>query len=776
MGKDTKGASAESAYNSNPVVKPDDDLLGFNRSCIPTLVDIIEQQGTPYTVAVYGPQGSGKTSLLRLTQQALEDKGHETIWIGPGKYSQAENVRKALVGSVYAGLKTRIQVKTLSKQLRETGTLSAEVLDGLSHAGNPEAEIEQLFSTHPTSKDPFEERFTSLLDQLLEEGKRLVIFMDDLDRCSPQVLMEATNAIKLYLDMPRSVFVISASPDITERGVHRRFREHIPKEGRALEKPDKGKEANIPEVGPALVGGRDCIEEIVQLSFPLPEPERQDLEGFIVVNAGKLGLKDDYKGWRPDLVNIVIAAAGSNPRNIKRLLASTHLCSRMAEAKGKKPQGETLLKLAKVCAMTFGLSDSELRALRRCPSLAWPRSTEAQRGDKTAGESGQSSESRSEKTQPQQGYGIGSWLSIQRLWKLGPRIESTGEFEELLRLTSGTTGLKTALSDEEELLDLMLKDDERIPEAIAREIRGFKDEIGDYLNFFIYSVQNPQVDAIVRANSASVLGRLKQSTPEVIEALVAALQDGSKRVRVSAAYALGEVGQYPPETIDALIPALRNEDPASHLRAVSALSQGGPPSPEGKTVLVYTPQKGEPEVRRDVTEPRDKRAEPSPELTRSPFSTSNDETSDVSNDDTEAVKSEQSLPEAISARISDLKEKSSSAHQPSAPGVSAPEKSSPDAVSTLLLALENRNPDVRMNAATDLGEFGQALPEIMNALVSALRDRNGGVRWRAAMAVRKLGQSSREETLRCLQDKLGGEEDVEVRERIQSVINDLTEN
>ncbi|TET69791.1 MAG: HEAT repeat domain-containing protein [Candidatus Zixiibacteriota bacterium] len=416
----------------------------------------------------------------------------------------------------------------------------------------------------------------------------------------------------------------------------------------------------------------------------------------------------------------------------------------MAEAKGKKLRGETLMKLAKVCAVTFGLSDSDLRALRRCPSLAWPKSAEAQRGDKTAGESDQSSESRSEKTRPQQGYGIGSWLSIQRLWKLGPRIESTGEFEELLRLTSGTTGLKTALSDEEELLDLMLKDDERIPEALAREIRGFKDEIHDYLSFFSYLVQKPEADAIVRANSASVLGRLKQSTPEAIEALVAALQDGSKRVRVSAAYALGELGQYPPETIDALIPALRNDDPPSHLRAVSALSQGGPPSPEGKTVLVYTPQKGAPEVRRDVTELPDKPAEPSPEVTRSPFSTSNDETSDGSNDDAEAVKSEQSLPEAISARISDLKEESSSAHQPSAPSVSATEESSPDAVGTLLLALENTNPDVRMNAAADLAEFGQASPEIMNALVSVLRDRNGGVRWRAAMAVRKLGQSSPE--------------------------------
>ena len=758
----------ERSYSTNPVIRPDDDLLGFTKCCLPTLVDIIEERSTPYRIGVFGPRGSGKTSLLRLTQQALDEKGHQTIWIGPGKYSRAENVRRALVGSVYVDLKARIQIKALSKQLKETGTLSASVLNSLSGAGKTEGEIEQLFSTQPTPKDPFEERFTSLLDQLLEEGKRLVIFMDDLDRCSPQVVMEVTNAIKLYLDMPRTVFVISASPDITERGAHRRLHEHVPEEGKASEKPDKGKEANIPEVDPGPVGSRDYIEEIVQLSFPLPEPERGELEEFIVGNAGKLGLKDDYKGWRQDLVNIAIAAAGSNPRDLKRLLASTHLCSRMAEAKGKKLRGETLMKLAKVCAVTFGLSDSELRALRRCPSLAWPRSAEAQRGDKTAGESDQPSESRSEKTRPQHGYGIGSWLSIQRLWKLGPRIESTQEFEELLRLTSGTTGLETALSDDAELLDLMLKDDERIPEALAGEIKRFEEGIGDYLNFFRYLVQKPEADAIVRANSASVLGRLKQSTPEVIEALVSALQDGSKRVRVSAAYALGELGQYPPETIDALIRALRNEDPASHLRAVSALNQAGPPSPEGKTVLIYTPQKEERDIRSDVTEPPEKPREPSPEVAKSPLSSSTDGTSDGSNADAEAAKSKQPLPEPIGARISGLKKESSS--------VSAPVKSSLDAGASLILALENPNPDVRMNAATDLGEFGQASPEIMNSLISALKDRNGGVRWRAAMAVRKLGDSSPEEMLRCLQDELEREENVEARERIQSVINDLTEN
>jgi len=768
MDKKIKEATVEKRYSANPVITPDDDLLGFKRYCLPTLVDIIEERGTPYVIGVYGPGGSGKTSLLHLTKQALEERGHQTIWIEPRKYNRAGDIKKALVSSVYTDLRTRIQIKTLSQQLRETGTLSAEALDGLSQAGNPPTEIERLFSMGPTLKDSFEAKFTFLLNQLLEEGKRLVIFMDDLDRCSPEVVMEATNAIKLYLDMPRSVFVISASSQVTEGAARHHQGECVPKEARpAEENADEKEEKNE---------GRDCprracreyLEEIVELPFPLPEPERQDLEELIVGNARKLGLKEDYRGWRQDLVNIVIAAAGSNPADVKRLLASTHLCSRMAEAKGKKLKGETQLKVAKVCAMTFGLSDSELRALLRCPKLAWPTSAE--------GQSYQSLDSRSEKTRPQWGHGIGNRLSIQQLWKLEPRIESIEEFEELLRLTSGSTGLTTVLSDEEELLNLMLKDDERIPEALAREIEGFEEGVEDYLNFFSYLVQSPEAEAIVKANSASVLGRLKQSRPEVVAALVSALQDGSQRVRVSAAYALGELGQYPPETIKALIPALRNEDPASHSRAVAALDQSGPPSPEGKTVLVYTPQKEESKLRSDLPEPPLKPAELSPDASDGPFSVSGDESSEAGREEAGVPRPEQPSPEAIGARLSFLKQESPSAQEPSAQSMSTSEESSRDPVRTLILALENSNLDVRMNAATDLGEFGQASPEIMSALTSALKDRNGSVRWRASMAIRKLGQAAPQETMRYLQDELGREEDLKLKERIQSVINDLTEN
>jgi len=386
MEKKTKGAAAKISYNDNPVIDPKDDRLGFGKYCIPTLVNVIEECGMPYVIGIYGPWGCGKTSLMRLTQEKLEEKGHETIWINPWKYSRTEDVRKALVRSVYGQLRTGLQIKTLLKKEHRKETVkkalkaAVDIASRAAMAGEVSSEIEQLFFLDPIFKDTFQEEFTSLLSKFLKKSKRLVIFIDDLDRCVPEVVIDIFEAIKLYLDVPRCVFVVGASPDIIEKGVFYRYREYFLKEEKAVVQSEKAEGGNAEGREHPLMTGREYMEKIIQLPFPVPEPELEDIENFIADNAKRVGLKEDYKDWKRHLVDIVIATAESNPRNIKRLLASIHMSYMMAQAKAMKLEPEQLMKLSKVCAMTFRLSDEELRALWVCPDLAWPRRDVEARG------------------------------------------------------------------------------------------------------------------------------------------------------------------------------------------------------------------------------------------------------------------------------------------------------------------------------------------------------------------------------------------------------------
>lgn len=180
-----------------------------------------------------------------------------------------------------------------------------------------------------------------------------------------------------------------------------------------------------------------------------------------------------------------------------------------------------------------------------------------------------------EEARPQWGDRIRNRLSIRRLWNVGPNIESVEEFERLLRLTSRTVGLKTGLPDEEELLDLLKKEDWGIPSAITRKLKEAEDATG-YLKFIVRSLQNE--DATVRGNAATALGLSGQFPPEVVNPLISALRDQSPEVRWSAAEALGHLQSPSPEVVSALIWACDDKEWLVRGTVVWALGKLGQPS------------------------------------------------------------------------------------------------------------------------------------------------------------------------------------------------------
>ena len=68
------------------------DALGFS-DFQPALVKILTTAQTPLTVGIFGPWGSGKTSLLQMIQEELDEKFGdrvETVWFTAWKYDRHE--------------------------------------------------------------------------------------------------------------------------------------------------------------------------------------------------------------------------------------------------------------------------------------------------------------------------------------------------------------------------------------------------------------------------------------------------------------------------------------------------------------------------------------------------------------------------------------------------------------------------------------------------------------------------------------------------------------
>jgi hypothetical protein len=98
--------------------------------------------------------------------------------------------------------------------------------------------------------------------QLLKETdiETLVVFIDDLDRCNPETVIDIFEAIRLFLFVPNSVYVIAADENLVKYAVSTKFPGY----------PEKSE--NI---------GRDYLEKLVQYPIKVPALGKSEIENYI---------------------------------------------------------------------------------------------------------------------------------------------------------------------------------------------------------------------------------------------------------------------------------------------------------------------------------------------------------------------------------------------------------------------------------------------------------------------------------------------------------------
>lgn len=98
MTQSTKGIS-EILGADSPTTN---DLLGYKRFTEPIVRRIINATGksTPLTIGIYGEWGSGKTSFLKMIDEALQKQDIYPIWFNAWKYDQEDNLWSALIQTI----------------------------------------------------------------------------------------------------------------------------------------------------------------------------------------------------------------------------------------------------------------------------------------------------------------------------------------------------------------------------------------------------------------------------------------------------------------------------------------------------------------------------------------------------------------------------------------------------------------------------------------------------------------------------------------------------
>lgn len=253
------------------------DFLNFS-GVADTIGEIIVQaDGRPISIGISGAWGIGKSSMIKLTKASLaarpkSDGQRDFIFVefNAWLYQGYDDARAALMDVIAERLAVEAEErKTGSEKVREllgrinwfraaklvagsaaslalgipptgllgellgwgqklfTGPIDGGTLkDGKAEATQVAEAAKGLWKPKPDTTPPKEiqalrDTFEELLDDL---GVTLVVLIDDLDRCLPETTISTLEAVRLFLFLKNTAFVIAADQDMIKHAVRRHFK------------------------------------------------------------------------------------------------------------------------------------------------------------------------------------------------------------------------------------------------------------------------------------------------------------------------------------------------------------------------------------------------------------------------------------------------------------------------------------------------------------------------------------------------------------------------
>jgi formylglycine-generating enzyme required for sulfatase activity len=347
-------------WTDQPILGTEHDRLNFSHYA-DVLSEVVLTADTPITIGIFGPWGSGKTSLMRLVAEQLlarrtaDHRWARVVWFNAWQYERDQGALwRALLLRVLEGLESNQLSKQDAQQIddwrvrlytdiqrTETGSIQVDwpklgkgaLSLGLSLIPTPGTFLEvaqllqgetgtlediisafdrertEVYRRQLTLLEEFQGGFAHLVREYVwSRNGLLVVVIDDLDRCLPDRAVEVLEAIKLFLDVQGCVFFIAVDRDVIEQVVRVQYASY-----RAGEDSEG---SDVP------IAGQSYLEKIVQLPFYLPPLEDDQIAGFISQHDPclPLGCQD-----------ILASGLEPNPRVVKRTLNIFRLLLKLAE-------------------------------------------------------------------------------------------------------------------------------------------------------------------------------------------------------------------------------------------------------------------------------------------------------------------------------------------------------------------------------------------------------------------------------------------------------------
>jgi predicted KAP-like P-loop ATPase/DNA-binding transcriptional regulator YiaG len=229
-----------------PITNPTDDRFGyapFARHLAESICKMNSTEGL--VIAVYGPWGSGKTSVLNLMRYYIEQHPQAqqpiVISFNPWWFSGHEDLTRRFFDQLQAQISGR---RAALKKIRNG---LANLADIVSNAPIPYASSAKVAGEMIKERQKDVTLIKEKISESLKEEERLfLIFIDDIDRLSSEDIRQLFRIIKAIADFPNVIYFLSFDKAIAVK---------------ALEKLQD-------------ISGEDYLEKIVQVPFELPFPDK----------------------------------------------------------------------------------------------------------------------------------------------------------------------------------------------------------------------------------------------------------------------------------------------------------------------------------------------------------------------------------------------------------------------------------------------------------------------------------------------------------------------
>jgi hypothetical protein len=315
--------------------------LRFNQIAM-ALATIVETSPPRFAVGIFGGWGSGKSTLMDEIARLLRAESTIVVPFNAWRYEREPHLIVPLLDTIRAGLArwadnrpapdpnaekirgiarrvgrvVRALVRATSVDIGVPGAVSISVDPGKALDEMTAAPADPVRSPQSLYFGAFEE-LTAAFEGVHDAGiERIVVMVDDLDRCLPHQALTVLESMKLFFDMPGFVFVVGLDEHVVESAVRTKF---VLSPGSDAESRDAQLE-------------RDYLKKIFQVPYTLPALVAGQLDDLLrwLYQHGHLNRQqqNDLQIRVSRYLGYVAQDGRLNPREVKRFI-NAYTLSRM---------------------------------------------------------------------------------------------------------------------------------------------------------------------------------------------------------------------------------------------------------------------------------------------------------------------------------------------------------------------------------------------------------------------------------------------------------------